>query len=126
VSFPVGFEHADPVPDAEHPTPESVNTASSHVGAVSPHGYRLSVAPFLAAYSHSASLHNRPPAQPQNAPDWFQSTQTTGVSSAPCVAQEEGAVHVPAVTHAAYSHTVTSVFPMLNPGIVTEWTGVGQ
>jgi hypothetical protein len=121
VSFPAGFEQADDGPDG---LPQSEYTASSHVGAGSPHGYRFPAEPFLAAYSHSASLHNRPPAQPQNARDWFQSTQTTGSSSAPC--PHCAAVHVPAVTHAAYWHTVTSVRLIPNPGTVTPCTGVAS
>ena len=84
--------------------------------------------PPRAAYSHSASLGNRPPAHAQNATACSQSTQFKGWLSFPLTPQLQsetmpGALHALACTHALYCATVTSVFLISKAGTSTWCTG---
>ena len=83
--------------------------------------YRASVLPARAAYSHSASVGSRPPAQPQNAVASSQLTFTMGMSWLFQPSLKFGAAGICAPVLPAnllYAATVTSVWPSQKPFVI--------
>ena len=96
--FPPGLEHTGQVEFLPQPAPPSDITALEQVAFSFPNGYSISLPPLLAAYSHSASEGNLPPAHSENALAWFQSTQATGWTSPTGLKSAPDALHAPAST----------------------------
>src|SRR3569832_27221 len=118
--LPAGLEHTGQVAARPQPCAEPASsTALSQLAGSSPHGYFRSLPPLRAAYSHSASVGSRPPAQRENAAACSPLPPTAGWSSPVMPASSLKAEQAPAATQARYCLLVTKVLAMENEGTLT-------